>query len=381
MVDVTISSRLSVVEPKQLGALYLNEAQVGLDALVGCITIGEGDKWKELAFSSGTKCKELEQRFFSRAVSSIRHNNSSFAFDDHSCYSKALLAAGWKAESQGTVETSTGTVLLHPDEKFLICRCRTAVPGSIPSLGHLASIAVRSQEVVGERKSSSTSSNLEWYAFWQIGFVVHTFIAKYVVADQQQSCRDRLEAMLSEHTNSSLEKGLLQYVIRTSMSKKHSTLDALTSIATKKATNDFEQKLWGSSSGIDRRQFSTGRTKAKTKSNATAKKSKLQLRVPCANTGHVSYYDENSKSFERKIYEGAPNKTLPGGVEWPLGWKQVTIQRIIGGSQKAKDSYFFSPQTSFRLRSLKDVVRFLGELKKYDGNERKCIEVGGFKAN
>lgn len=88
---------------------------------------------------------------------------------------------------------------------------------------------------------------------------------------------------------------------------------------------------------------------------------------------HESSADGAAVKVERTpnemIYEGAPRKDLPGG--WPEGWIERKFQRTHGTSARLADSYFYPPppHEKRKLRSIKEVQRYLFAMKASSGDE------------
>jgi hypothetical protein len=70
------------------------------------------------------------------------------------------------------------------------------------------------------------------------------------------------------------------------------------------------------------------------------------------------------------IWSGAPEDDI--GREWPAGWRKEMYSRG-GDNSKARDSYWFTPQNSYKLRSLPDVKRFLQALDQCGNQEEVAI--------
>jgi hypothetical protein len=58
------------------------------------------------------------------------------------------------------------------------------------------------------------------------------------------------------------------------------------------------------------------------------------------------------------LYTGPPKQALPGGAAWPEGWIEKVFQRSKGKTKGGQDSYFYPPEGK-KLRSIKEVARFL----------------------
>jgi hypothetical protein len=67
------------------------------------------------------------------------------------------------------------------------------------------------------------------------------------------------------------------------------------------------------------------------------------------------------------LHTGPPEEPLDGG--WPDGWIKRTFARQSGASVGSTDSYWYTPQTGKRLRSMVEVKRFMAALSTYGGDE------------
>ena len=62
-----------------------------------------------------------------------------------------------------------------------------------------------------------------------------------------------------------------------------------------------------------------------------------------------------------QTYQGKPQATLPNGKKWPAGWIEKHFARQSG--RTALDRYWYPPKTNYKLRSLKEVLRYLQEFQ------------------
>ncbi len=69
----------------------------------------------------------------------------------------------------------------------------------------------------------------------------------------------------------------------------------------------------------------------------------------------------------KEVWSGLPTEKLDGG--WPDGWTKKTYERQSGKTAGSTDSYWYSPITQVRLRSMAEVKRFLNALAQCNGDE------------
>jgi hypothetical protein len=67
------------------------------------------------------------------------------------------------------------------------------------------------------------------------------------------------------------------------------------------------------------------------------------------------------------VWEGTPDEPCKGG--WPKGWIKRVFQRKNGASKGHTDRYWYSPISSFKLRSMVEVHKFMTALKAAKGDE------------
>ena len=71
-----------------------------------------------------------------------------------------------------------------------------------------------------------------------------------------------------------------------------------------------------------------------------------------------------------EVSSGIPNDSLGDGLAWPEGWTKTTRKRLGGKSAGTYDSYWISPRSKFKLRSIPEVKRFLAALQMHGGDEQ-----------
>jgi hypothetical protein len=86
-----------------------------------------------------------------------------------------------------------------------------------------------------------------------------------------------------------------------------------------------------------------------------------------------------SKSKKRahphETFSGPPDEAMEGG--WPAGWKKSVVQRQSGATAGTQDRYWYTPTLEYKLRSMKEVKRFMAALATAKGDEKEAW--GAFK--
>jgi hypothetical protein len=77
----------------------------------------------------------------------------------------------------------------------------------------------------------------------------------------------------------------------------------------------------------------------------------------------------------KELFSGKPDEDLGGGIDWPEGWVKKVFQRMSGATKGGTDKYWYSPQRACKLRSIKEVKRFLKAMQLADGNEQKAHQM------
>jgi hypothetical protein len=91
------------------------------------------------------------------------------------------------------------------------------------------------------------------------------------------------------------------------------------------------------------------------------------------NNNNINNTINNSGSCSRgsvEVSSGVPTESLGEGLAWPEGWTKTTRKRMGGKSAGTYDSYWISPRSKFKLRSIPEVKRFLAALQMDGGDEQ-----------
>ena len=73
------------------------------------------------------------------------------------------------------------------------------------------------------------------------------------------------------------------------------------------------------------------------------------------------------------IYSGPPDEPLEAG--WPGGWTKKVYQRKSGDTKGSQDRYWFTPRENYKLRSMREVKKFLFALQKTNDDEREAKKI------
>jgi hypothetical protein len=73
------------------------------------------------------------------------------------------------------------------------------------------------------------------------------------------------------------------------------------------------------------------------------------------------------KVSAKEVHSGVPTEKLDGG--WPAGWTKKIFERMSGKTAGSTDSYWYSPVTKIKMRSIIEVKRFLAALARCGGDE------------
>lgn len=77
------------------------------------------------------------------------------------------------------------------------------------------------------------------------------------------------------------------------------------------------------------------------------------------------------KRAQECIFEGEPDDK---DIEFGPGWTKKTFRRQTGKSKGATDSYWYTPKLKYKLRSKKDIRRFMDALEQNCGDEAAAVK-------
>jgi hypothetical protein len=97
--------------------------------------------------------------------------------------------------------------------------------------------------------------------------------------------------------------------------------------------------------------------------------SKTDTNCGSAKTPHLKA-GYNGRARAKELWYGRPDPgEIPGSSE---GWTKRTFQRQSGATKGDTDHYWYTPIREYKLRSLKEVGRFIVELSEAKGDEEKA---------
>jgi hypothetical protein len=80
-----------------------------------------------------------------------------------------------------------------------------------------------------------------------------------------------------------------------------------------------------------------------------------------------------AKAAASAISSGSPDEKLEGG--WPNGWIKKVFRRQNGATKGGTDSYWYTPEQGYKLRSMKEVKRFMKALTMTNGDEARAKKI------
>ena len=300
---------------------------------------------------------------------------SSVGFVGHCTTPKALQSAvlmmhelGKENVTDNGVTLSKNLALQHK-KGFLVVDSPASVSGENANVSCLASV-VRPFSLVASKKLDSSPApvlqvNQSWYSVWQIKYATLVFGAQFLSIDSFNSLLESLGR------SKKVGKDVLLHALSVGMETDRLEIS-------KEAYNQVQASFKASvrESRSKKPKKKAGRKRQNGRGKTSNKRPKLTSKG-----NHKSARSSNgARPSAKLIYDGLPTIKLdyPGG--WPKGWTQKTFQRQSGDSKGAVDSYFFSPQRKFRLRSKVDVLRFLGKLEECNGDEHMLETATKFRA-
>ena len=214
------------------------------------------------------------------------------------------------------------------------------------------SFLVFEQESVGDLRASSSFDspgavvNARWYLVWQVLFVVDSFAEKYLAG-----------------TNYSLDHLCEHIDVPLDIFRKFTTIEIGSHLKAPPDVKGTNHRGSGRppKSGVQSGTRRTNGPMTEVKSNGVVKKKKKKRSRMKTPGGSVP------------IYNGPPIGMLPGGKSFPKGWTEQVFSRQSGATEGRTDSYWFSPGNA-RLRSKRDVCRYLELLDKCGGDEARAME-------
>ena len=82
----------------------------------------------------------------------------------------------------------------------------------------------------------------------------------------------------------------------------------------------------------------------------------------------------STRPMSNEIWSGPPDDHgLVGG--WPEGWWKIVVQRTSGATKGQTDKYWYTPIQKYKLRSIKEVQRFIKALEYTQGDEVQAKKI------
>jgi hypothetical protein len=305
---------------EQLRGDFLAAAASSMEKLHSCIREG-GSKLRELAFASGTLCKNLPYKSLDRTARAFIEGSASPSFSGHGSTPKALLSAISRVydlnlhggDVYGHAESTSESSPVFAKKGFLVTECHNAFHDKDQRVKSLNS-TVRPFQLLA-KCTTDARVNACWYGVWQVAYAVYVFSAMFLPDNI-------LDDMLTELARS-IPGGreVLAFAIERCMeTDEHHALVSITREAGAVVQQEFRDRM--------------------------------------------------QKARERKpIYRGPPTTKLTGG--WPPGWRQETFRRKIRGP---KLHVYYSPQLGVKLTSKAEVKEFLKKVRACDGDEFMVVK-------
>jgi hypothetical protein len=108
----------------------------------------------------------------------------------------------------------------------------------------------------------------------------------------------------------------------------------------------------------------TAKQKRNTTTGSTAGKAKSK-----SQKDDSAVTSDNSPEVSNPVWEGVPNDVVSFDIDWSTGWMKRSFARRSGASKGSIDRYWYTPQKHFKLRSLKEVERFVRFCAENNNNE------------
>jgi hypothetical protein len=202
--------------------------------------------------------------------------------------------------------------------------------------------------------NTSIAVNETWYLVWQLIYVVHTFMAEFLDGSDET-----LKILCSKI---GVDYALAQFAVARGM--KHERDKSLRKRCSRKLPSlpqKAKKPLGRSSHDLSARK--------KTFKKQRKTLSKTDTNCGSAKTPHLKV-GPNGRARAKELWYGKPEPDeIPGGSE---GWTKRTFQRQSGATKGDTDHYWYTPILEKKLRSLKEVGRFVEELANSKGDEEKA---------
>lgn len=200
--------------------------------------------------------------------------------------------------------------------------------------------------------------NVDWYTYWQVVWIVHSFAQQFVpnYYDLTWLCRELGVELLPAQFVA--ERGVRHY----STISFDDVLRTATNGTTSRRARRRQQQPPPSPTKTERKEKKERKEKTEKKPRVLEKERKEKTEKK-EKKPRLSISSTNSWRPSAKLkYEGSPIGTYPvEGEDWPAGWTQRTYERASGASKGHEDHYWFPPDGR-KLRSHKEILRYLAKL-------------------
>jgi hypothetical protein len=231
--------------------------------------------------------------------------------------------------------------------------------------------------------NTSIAINETWYLVWQVIFVVHTFLAEFLDGSDET-----LKILCSKV---GVDYTLAQFAIARGMKRERDK--GLRKRCSRKPQPRSQprksKKHLGRSKDLSARENTIKKRRKSLSKTGTNRDSAKAPPLKCASAiapplKCVSAIapplkgqpNGKPRPLAKEIWFGkADPKEIPGDSE---GWTKRTFERQSGATKGDTDNYWYTPKLKKKLRSIKEVHRFVKALAKADNNEARAWK--NFKA-
>ena len=362
----------------ELRSVFCETARSSMQRIEECSLNKDGDL-KELAFESGTRCRSISYKSVKLAADTLRGFDSN-CFVGHDTTPKMLQAAlvhFLEEEMFDEGEHNNPGQLVHLGAQGGLVMVKMPGYRGPSEYQSLASVP-RSLSIVSDE--SNFAVNKAWYQVWQVLYVAHVFASSLVPQFADEIIQELCPSF-------GLDCASVDFAINRGIrSERNAAGNALFKEANAGPRAEFEervrvirQKAVEKMDRLDAEAMKRGKKanwkKVTALKDARNHKHASKVKVAKGKKTHKTKHKTSTRhGVKPLVYEGPPTSKLPDGWNWPEGWSQKTYKRKSGESAGQTDDYFFSPKLQVKLRSRRDVVRFLERLKLFDGDEEAMMQ-------
>jgi hypothetical protein len=259
-------------------------------------------------------------------------------------YYDSLMLAGVEPQQNETFQLQ-----LEPSKNFVMAQYN-GFDGSdkLRKLGSLPQVI--------DSTNTSIAVNESWYLVWQLIYVVHTFLIEFLDGSDET-----LKILCSKI---GVDYALAQFAVARGM--KHERDKSLRKRCSRKPQPQPLPQKAKKHLGRSSRDLSA-RKKTVKKQRKTL--SKTDTNCGSAKTPHLKV-GVDGRPRAKELWYGKPDPAeIPGESK---GWTKRTFQRQSGATKGDTDHYWYTPILEKKLRSLKEVERFVEELANCKGDEEKA---------